>query len=1012
MNDGSLARPVSLTLNDRPVAVVGAGTERLSSVLRDRLGLTGTKVGCEAGDCGICTVLLDGEQACACLLPLAQVEGRSVTTVEGLAELRDGDGLPVGQVLQQCFARHGAAQCGICTPGMLLAAADLLMHEGAPDEVKVQDALGGVLCRCTGYRQIISAVVAAGRILADARARAATATENASAPTDLWRGDEAVRVDAASDDLRPRPGAAVGARLPRLDGREKLDGRASFGDDAPPADALDMLIVRSPLPRARFFLGDLQAFVAAHAGVVGVLTADDIPNNRFAIFPDLRDQPALAESETRLLGEAVLAIVGERAALAGLDPNTIPVEFESLPAADTAHAALAEGAPIVQQRYPDNILCRGHVQRGGAWPDRPLAAIRSGTMSTVYVEHAYLEPEAGHAVWHGAQGEHTVTVTVTTQTPYMDRDEIAHMFALAPERVRIVPTAVGGGFGGKLDLSVQPLVVAGARKFGRPVRLAYSRQASMLASPKRHPAQMRARLGADADGRFVAYEFEGDFTTGAYASWGPTVANRVPIHACGPYRFESVRADTRAVLTHDAVAGAFRGFGVPQSTLLVEALIDELALELGRDPLELRLQNALRAGDLTATGQRLEASVGLVACLEALAPAWRAAGARVEQCNRLAAAGVDGGAAADVPAGHRPSMPGGGGHETLPSNAVAGPGWCTDPHGRAGRSRLRRGRGIACMWYGIGNTVIANPSTMTVALRDTGRVVLYNGAVDIGQGTYTVLPQICADALGLPVSLVDQVHADTALTRDAGKSSASRQTFVSGNAARLAGEALRARLLEALGAAAGAELALANGVLSARDAAGEHRLELAGLPGDAHGDLFSGEGMFNPPTVPLDANGQGVPYATYGFAAQMVELEVDLDLGTVKLLEIHAAHDVGRAINPMLVEGQIHGGIAQGIGLALMEHYVAGRTDNLHDYLVPTAGDVPPIHVHLIEDAEPLGPYGAKGVGEPALVATAPAILNAIRDACGVRMQAVPVTPDRLHAALHAHGGCATPTTR
>jgi CO/xanthine dehydrogenase Mo-binding subunit len=300
------------------------------------------------------------------------------------------------------------------------------------------------------------------------------------------------------------------------------------------------------------------------------------------------------------------------------------------------------------------------------------------------------------------------------------------------------------------------------------------------------------------------------------------------------------------------------------------------------------------------------------------------------------------------------------------------------------------------MWYGIGNTVIANPSTIRVGLRQSGRVFLYNGAMDIGQGSSTILPQICADALGLPVDLFDQVMGDTDLTADAGKSSASRQTFVSGNAARFAGQSLRAKLLAMLGARDDAHLEL-DGLDLVAD--GLH-LDLRSLPADANGDVATGEGYFDPPTTPLDQEGQGAPYATYGFGAQFAEVEVDLELGTVQVLGVHAAHDVGRAINPTQVEGQIHGGIAQGLGMALMEEYVSGRTDNLHDYLIPTVGDVPPIVVHIVEDAEPLGPYGAKGVGEPALIPTAPAILNAIHHAAGVRITHVPATPDRVRQAI------------
>jgi CO/xanthine dehydrogenase Mo-binding subunit len=406
---------------------------------------------------------------------------------------------------------------------------------------------------------------------------------------------------------------------------------------------------------------------------------------------------------------------------------------------------------------------------------------------------------------------------------------------------------------------------------------------------------------------------------------------------------------------------------VPQSTLLGESLIDQLAERCGIDPLEFRHRNALVAGDSTATGQVLAASAGLRECLDALRPAWAAANA--------AAAGFN--AASDRP------------------------------------PALRRGAGIACMWYGIGNTVIANPSTMRGSLRfDAARsahLFLYNGAQEIGQGTATIMPQMFADAVGLPLACVEQVIGDTDLTADAGKSSASRQTFVSGNAVRAAGRDLRRQLLEALGLGGrpADEVELR---LEGRRLVGVHRgvhrlFDLAEAASDARGDLFVGSGHFNPPTVPLDADGQGVPYATYGFAAQIAEVEVDVDLGTVRLLHIHAAHDVGRAINPTQVEGQIHGGIAQGIGMALMEEYVNGRTDNLHDYLIPTVGDVPPISVHLVEDPEPLGPWGAKGVGEPALVATAPAILAAIHAATGVRMLRVPVTPSRLRAALLGKAG-------
>ena len=312
------------------------------------------------------------------------------------------------------------------------------------------------------------------------------------------------------------------------------------------------------------------------------------------------------------------------------------------------------------------------------------------------------------------------------------------------------------------------------------------------------------------------------------------------------------------------------------------------------------------------------------------------------------------------------------------------------------------------MWYGIGNTSITNPSTIELGLDRSGVVTLYSGAVDIGQGASTVMAQIAADALGVPVATLRLVAGDTDRTKDAGKSSASRQTFVSGNAARLAGEDLRRELLRLAEVGADAAIELGGGRATFREPGRPPvTIDLAELPearvtaaGDAA--VLLGRGTFDPATTPLDADGQGVPYETYAFGAQLALVEVDLELGTTKVLRMVAAHDVGRAINPTQVEGQIHGGIAQGIGFALMEAYVPGRTENLHDYLIPTIGDAPEIECILVEDPEPSGPYGAKGVGEPALVPTAPAILGAIQDATGARITRLPATPDRVRAAIRA----------
>jgi aldehyde oxidoreductase len=917
---------LAFTLNGVARQVAAGPGDRLSEVVRRGLGLTGTKVGCNAGDCGACTVLVEGAQVCACMVSAAQVQGKAVVSIEGLAEL------PVGRTLQAAFHRHDAAQCGICTPGMLMAAADLLARNSAPGRQEVMDALGGVLCRCTGYLKIVEAVLDA-----------------AGAPAGA---DGMLGSDAAA-------GAAVGHRVLRLDAAPRLTGEAQYGDDGAPADAYWLKAIRSPHAHARFAIGDLAPFLARHPGIVRVFTARDVPGeNSFGIYPDLKDQPVFAQAHVRHRGEPVLALVGSREAVEAVHAADLPIVWEPLPALHGIDAALAAGAPALHAAKPDNVLTRGVVECGdaaGAWA--AAAHTAEGSFTTGFVEHAYIEPEAGYAVRVGERME----VYACTQAPTMDRDEVARVLGLPREGVRIVPTACGGGFGGKLDVSVQPMLAVAAWHLGHPVRCVYERIESMAATTKRHPARIMARAACDAAGRLVSYESDGDFNTGAYASWGPTVAGRVPVHGAGPYRVPNVRNVARAIYSNDTPAGAFRGFGVPQAAIAHETLMDDLAEKAGIDRLEFRHINALRAGDKTHTGHLLEASAGLAACLEALRPHWQ-------------------GLLADA-AGH--NAPGAGGD-------------------------VRRGVGIGCMWYGIGNTALSNPSTMRLTLGRGGKLTFWNGAVDIGQGSTTVLTQIAADALGLPVATFDLVVGDTDRTFDAGKTSASRQTFVSGKAAQLAGEALRAKILRLTNAGPEARLAL-DGARLVVDAGGQQTaVDLAQLPDEGEGVVLEGIGTFDPPTTPLDAKGQGVPYATYGFAAQIAAVDVDVALGTVKVRRIVAAHDVGRAINPALVEGQVHGGIAQGLGLALMEEFIPGRTENLHDYLIPTFGDMPQIDVLLIEDHEPLGPYGAKGIGEPALIPTAPAILGAIRHATGVTIRQVPALPHRVHAALAAAGKSAT----
>ncbi|MGH7319794.1 MAG: molybdopterin cofactor-binding domain-containing protein, partial [Candidatus Rokuibacteriota bacterium] len=641
-----------LEVNGAAVCVpLRPGASRLD-LLREDLGLTGTKSGCVEGECGACTVWIDGQVVDACLFPAAKAAGAVVTTIEGLGSLEGGL-----HPVQEAFIQAGAVQCGICIPGMVMAVAALLEATPAPTRAEAQAWLGGNLCRCTGYTKILDAVELAARVMREGRVPARTA-------------------------------GAMGARTARVDAEAKVRGRALYGDDHQPAGCLHLRIVRSPHAAADLLEIDASPALA-RPGVVGVLTARDVPGeNAYGIV--VEDQPVFCDAVVRYVGDAVAAVVAETRADAAAGAAAVVVRYRVREPLLSADAAQQPDAPSV---HPNgNLLARPAVRRGDVARGLSGAAVVvDGTWQTQWIEHAYIEPEAGIA-YRDADG--TLVLVVSTQTPYMDRDATARVLGVPPERVRVIQAVTGGGFGGKLDLSVQPYLALAVTKFGRPVRCAFSREESVLATVKRHPYRTRFRLGADARGHFGAVEAEITGDTGAYASWGPTVITRACIHATGPYAVPDVLARGFLWYTNNPPAGAMRGFSTPQVAIATEGAIDLLALELGLDPIELRLRNALRHGGVTATGQVLEGSVGLVETLEAV---------RVTR-GELAA---------------RDPLPGEDGPWVL-------------------------GEGVASMWYGIGNTALSNPAEVRVELEDDGGVHLYTSAAEIGQGSSTILCQILA----------------------------------------------------------------------------------------------------------------------------------------------------------------------------------------------------------------------------------------------------------------------------
>ncbi len=906
---------IALSINGKTFDIDAEPTDRLSDVLRNKAGLKGTKVGCNAGDCGACSVLIDGEVVCSCLIAVAQVRNIDILTVEGLA----GDGDSTLSNLQKSFKKHGASQCGICTPGMLMSAHALIQQNINPTRGEIEDALGGVLCRCTGYKRIIDAVIYAS--------------------------------EANEEITAPEVGENVGSAIQHLDANPKIQGELCFGADRRPENALAVRVIRSPHHHARFTMGDRGELLQDFPYIEAVFDASDIKGrNCFGVIPDFADQPVFAESTVRFRGEAVAIIVGEPDAIATFEESSFPIQWEILSHALTPSQAMNDQALQIHPDRHANVLIRGLVEKG----DVNAALIEAKhqvkvSTSTPFVEHAYVEPEAGFAIREGDR----ITLYGCTQAAQMDRQVVADILGLDCNRVRVRPSACGGGFGSKLDVSFQPFIAIAAWELKKPVFICYSRRESMCSTTKRHPSEVNVTVGCDAHGKIKGFKFEGIFNTGAYASWGPTVANRVPVHAGGPYFIPHYRANSVAVHCNTAPSGAFRGFGVPQAAIAQETAFDQLADTVGIDRLQFRLLNALKNGEPTVTGQVFEQGVGISACFEALMPAWERGNQRATEFNNN------------------------------PDNMSQ-----------------RYGVGLGACWYGCGNTSLPNPSTIRIGITAAGKIVLHQGAMDIGQGSNTVITQIAADAIGVPVHAITLVDGDTDLTPDCGKTSASRQTYVTGAAAKLAGEALRQTLLVFAKSRDADSFTIEYDSIALVQHGQIKHIDFKQLSSNAQGYVFMVEKTYDPPTSALDNKGQGIPYAVYGYGAQIIELSVDRELGTIKLHHITTAHDVGRAINPMLVEGQIEGGVAQGIGLALMEDFQPGVTENLHDYLIPTCGDMPVFENHIIEVTDPKGPYGAKGLGEHVLIPTAPAILNAVRDATGASVCCLPATPERVLAAI------------
>ena len=882
----------------------------LRTFLRE-LGCFGVKKGCDAGDCGACTVMVDGDPVHSCLFPAYRAEDRAITTIEGLS--RNGELHP----MQEAFLQAQGFQCGFCTPGMIMTAASL-------NQSQRQDlpwALKGNICRCTGYGAIENAI----------------------------RGVRAVEQAEAGD--------ACGRSVAAPAARAVISGTASYTLDVAPAGLLHLKLLRSPHAHAR--INSIRKDAALSVpGVRAVLTFEDSPEKLFssARHEDERADPddtVVLDRVVRFVGQRVAAVIAESEAAAEAGCRKLDVDYEILPAVFDPDEALRPDAPIIHDKGPQarisnpqrNIVGEihshvGDVEDGFAQAD----VVYEGTYVTQRVQHAHLET---HCAIGWLDDAHRLNIRSSTQTPFLTRRALCGVFGLEPAKVRVFCERMGGGFGAKQEMLVEDIVTLAVLKTGRPVKLEFTREEQFVGATTRHPMRVRIKAGARRDGRLTAMEMHVVSNTGAYGNHGFAVLN----HACGEcvsvYNCDNKKLDAVVVYTNTVPAGAFRGYGLPQTNFAVESAMDELARNIGMDPIAFRERNMVHPGDpMISTGATeghdvLYGSYGL------------------DQCLTLV----------------KDAMDRGGGLPPPPSED-----WLV-------------GQGVA---LGMIDTVppFGHLADVSVDLRDDGTYQLVVGTAEFGNGTSTVHQQIAATVLGATVDSIRLLASDTDNGGHDTGAYGSTGTVVAGRATQLACEALREEILrfaaEYGGGPPTAWSLSAGAVVRAGRRVGLTEIAAAAR---AKGKSLAATGKWN-----------GTPRSV-AFNVQAFRIAVSKRTGAIKILRsIHAA-DAGRVINPMQCRGQIEGGVAQSLGAALYEEMVIddnGRVINptFRNYHLPQFGDVPRTEVFFADTSDSTGPFGAKSMSESPYNPINAAMGNALADATGIRFCATPFKPDRIFRAI------------
>jgi putative selenate reductase molybdopterin-binding subunit len=1005
---------INLTVNDRPVSMDVPASTTLLEALRSALGLFGAKHGCETGECGACTILFDGMPVNSCVMLAAQADGHRLSTIEAVGEhpalgWRATEGL---DPVQQAFVETGAIQCGYCTPAMILAARSLLEHEKNPSEEEVRQALSGVLCRCTGYLKPVQAVLRAAAVLRgeyvepveggpepappvfrrapgafdEGGGPAIPAPEIPEAPGEagpevLTRAGVMPRMQVAP---RLRPWATVGKPAQKVDAVKLVQGKPAFAADFEMRGMLVAKVLRSPLPHAYIRRIDTSR-AKALPGVAAVLTWEDLPRVVYSTagqsdpIPGPLDTFSL-DRKVRFVGDRVAFVAAETEEIAEEALALIDVDYAPLPAVLDPSMAMADSAPRIHDEpeyvnFAESDPARnlaahiridiGDVDKGLAEADEVI----QGEYWVPKVQQVSIEPHVVITYW---DEDDRLVIRTSTQVPFHVRRQLAPVLGLPPKRIRVIKPRIGGGFGGKQEVLIEDVAAHLTIATGRPVRFEYSRAEEFGAARSRHPMRFRMRTGVKRDGTITANEMVVLSDTGAYGCHALTVTGNTGHKAMalyvgdGPYRLSpNIRFHADVVYTNTPPSGAYRGYGVPQGYWAVERHMEKVARRLGIDPLAFRLKNAVHAGELhpfsTAWSEGREPRPETINTCG------------LEDCVHQGAAAV------------------------AWSAKFGNPEW----HEVPGRPHLRRGIGVAAVMQGTAIPYL-DMGGASLKINDDGSFNLLVGATDLGTGSDTVLAQQAAEVLGAPVEDIIVYSSDTDFTPFDKGAYASSTTYISGAAVVRAAEQVAGRIRSRAArmlALEGSRLEPQDIVLTDRRAwAPDGRsVSLAEVALDSlhHADQeqIMGVASYMSPVSPPP------------FAAQFAEVTVDIETGALSVDRLVMAVDSGVIVNPLTASGQVEGGMTQALGYAVCEEMVYDekgrpRELGLRDYHIFSAHEMPDLETIFVETVEPSHPFGVKAVAEIPMDGVAPAVGNAVLDACGADIVRAPITPERVWREL------------